>query len=476
MSDHHRVCLNGINALTGEYLVAPMTVAEAARRARGAPAPADQAGLLKQKAQQFAFAPFALPAEVDDPNDLTQVGWAVVFTPNTPAAVKKALKPLLDRRAAQAKDLYKVLEYRPGESREDWLGRYGAHGSDVEPEKVPFFLLLVGDPTEIPFELQCLLDIDYAVGRLAFDAPADYGTYAKAVAEYETAKAVPTAREVVYWGTRHDLDAATEMSADGLITPLSAPGPKPTDPALAAKYKFASRCLLAGDATKANLLDVLHPGKKKAPALVFTASHGMGGWPKGDKRERPANGALLCQDWPGFGTCKPAHYLSAAEVEADARLSGVVAFLFACYGAGTPRYDAYLRDPAGGPLEIAQAPFVSALGQRLLAGGALAVVGHVERAWGYSLADVKAGPQIQPFRNLIIRLLRGERVGQMTLDFSQRYATYSADLLNMLDPGRPGAGQPADADLVGRWVERNDAQNYVILGDPAVRLRIDDMK
>src|SRR6516164_2755777 len=47
MSDHHRVCLNGINALTGEYLVAPMTVAEAARRARGAPAPADQAGLLK---------------------------------------------------------------------------------------------------------------------------------------------------------------------------------------------------------------------------------------------------------------------------------------------------------------------------------------------------------------------------------------------------------------------------------------------
>jgi len=386
------------------------------------------------------------------------------------------LKPLLDRRAGQAKELFKELEYEPGESREEWLGRYGAHGADVDPEKVPFFLLLVGDPAEMPFEFQCLLDMDYAVGRLTFDKPEDYGRYAKAVVEYETAAAVPTAREVVYWGTRHDLDTATEMSALGLITPLNAPGPKPGDPTLAARFKFGSRCLLAQDATKAHLMEVLHAREKPAPALLFTASHGMGGWPKGDTRERPANGALLCQDWPGFGSCKPAHYLTAAEIEPDARLLGVVAFVFACYGAGTPKYDAYLTDPAGGPLEVAAAPFVSALGQRLLAGGALAVVGHVERAWGYSLADAKAGPQIQPFRNLIIRLLRGERVGQSTVDFSQRYATYSADLLNMLDPSRPGAGKPADMDLVGRWIERNDAQNYVIIGDPAVRLRVEDLK
>jgi hypothetical protein len=266
------------------------------------------------------------------------------------------------------------------------------------------------------------------------------------------------------------------LSATGLIAPLSAPGPKPTDPTLAARYKFDSRCLLAEDATKANLSEVLHARARPAPALLFTASHGMGGWPRGDSRQRAANGALLCQDWPGFGQMKPAHYLTAAEVEPDARLLGVVAFLFACYGAGTPMYDAYLKNPAAGPLEVAAAPFVSALGQRLLAGGALAVVGHVERAWNCSLSDARAGPQIQPFRNLVIRLLLGERVGQSTQDFSKRYATYSADLLNMLDPGRPGAVRPTDAELVGRWVERNDAQNYVILGDPAARLRVEDMK
>jgi hypothetical protein len=188
--------LNGVSALTGEYLVPPMTVAEAASRARGEPAPA-HAGWLRRLADWILSRPLALPAEVNDRNDLGQVGWGVVFARGTPAAVRDALKPLLDRRAAQARDLFKVLDYRPGESREDWLGRHGAHGADVDPQKVPLCLLLVGDPTEIPFEFQCLLGIDYSVGRLAFDAPGDYGRYAQAVAEYETTAAVPTAREVV---------------------------------------------------------------------------------------------------------------------------------------------------------------------------------------------------------------------------------------------------------------------------------------
>jgi hypothetical protein len=31
--------------------------------------------------------------------------------------------------------------------------------------------------------------------------------------------------------------------------------------------------------------------------------------------------------------------------------------------------------------------------------------------------------------------------------------------------------RPTDRDLVTFWLERNDAQNYVVLGDPAVRIR-----
>ena len=34
----------------------------------------------------------------------------------------------------------------------------------------------------------------------------------------------------------------------------------------------------------------------------------------------------------------------------------------------------------------------------------------------------------------------------------------------------------SDRDLVTSWLERNDAQNYVLLGDPAVRIRKDALR
>jgi hypothetical protein len=475
-----RIVLNGINALTGEYLVPPITLAEATAWARGTPPPDDHVKPLNEAAERIGERPFALPLGTDA-NELTDSGWGVVFTPDTPASVRDALMPLLERRRKDTPVLFKELEYRPGDSREEFLTQYGAHGSDVEPEKVPFFLMLVGGPETIPFDVQFLLNVDYAVGRLAFDRVEDYARYANAVVAYEKAEQVANSREVVFWGTQHDADGATQLSSESLIRPLfegiPAEGSSPRNPPMTEKFKFRARCLRGeGQATKANLLELLHSRAQAPPSLLFTASHGMGGWPIGDARQRPEQGALLCQDWPGFGKMKPEHYLTAAEIEADARLSGLVAFIFACYGAGTPQHDPFLRKLAGGPVEIAKAPFVSALAQRLLASGALAVIGHVERAWSYSIKPKGVGPQLQPFSNLIGRVLSGERVGNAPLDFHQRYATYSVSLLRLLDPSLPAAQLPTDPQLVQAWIERNDAQNYVVLGDPAVQLRTDLLK
>ena len=98
----------------------------------------------------------------------------------------------------------------------------------------------------------------------------------------------------------------------------------------------------------------------------------------------------------------------------------------------------------------------------------------MERAWGYSIRPAGLGNRLLPFRNLLGRVLRGDPVGLATKDFSDRYAAATMRLLNLQGGTNPGA-RPRDAEVAALWVERNDAQNYVLLGDPAVRLRVDAM-
>jgi hypothetical protein len=261
-----------------------------------------------------------------------------------------------------------------------------------------------------------------------------------------------------------------------LITPLYEGNPDEDEGPIAEMFSYRQRCLRKKDAKKANLLEVLTSKETAPPAMLFTASHGMG-WPSEDQeKQRTIQGALLCQDWLGFGSVKPDHYLTGAEIPDDARVHGLVAFMFACFGLGTPQFDNFLKDRSRGPLPIAGEPFIAALPQRLLShpqGSALAVLGHVERAWGYSIVpQEKTGPQLTPFRNCIGRILAGEPVGHATKDFSEKYAVLSAELANILDETQPRE-LPSDLKLAWTWIERNDAQNYIMLGDPAVQIRVD---
>ena len=259
-----RLFVNGIDALTGLPAVPPMTEEEAARRAAGGPPPAEDAGLLRRLWEALKRPFRGLPDDVD-PTDVATAGWAVVLPTETPDEVRGAIERLVAHRRDHTRvppDRCLMLDYRPGQPLAEWLRGLGAHLADVEPTRLPYYVTLVGGPEVISFEFQALLDIHYAVGRIAFDRPEQYRRYVEGLIAYETAAAVPNGREVLYWGPRNRADRATQLSADCLIRPLFEGVPaadgQPALPPIAEQRRFRSRCLDGLEATRTNLLESLH--------------------------------------------------------------------------------------------------------------------------------------------------------------------------------------------------------------------------
>jgi len=476
------VVVNGIDAVTGQYLIPPIEVAELASRLRAAPGDGALAARLSASLQNEADPHLGLPFTVH-PEVVAEAGWGILFHKDEAQDVRDALEPLVEHRRTLIKNdkvVKQLQDFKPGDDVPGFLARHGVGQGSVVPTKVPYYVLIVGSPERIPFEFGHQLDVEYCVGRLHFDTAAEYSAYVKSVIDYETGTKVPNAREAVFWSPRHPLDSPTQLSADQLVKPLvdgvPAAGTEPPEAPVVSLANFRSRKFWGGDAKKQALRDVFMPGTGPQPAFLFTASHGVG-FAKDDPRQRDAQGALLCQDWGTFKPIEAAHYFAASDVPDDARVHGLVSFHFACFGAGTPTRDQFVHKAGEVPPDIAAAPFMARLPQRLLShpnGGALACIGHVERAWGCSIVTARAGAQLLPFRNCIGRILAGQPVGFAVKDFNERYASLTVTLAGLLQQAGFGVKVP-DAVLASRWLERNDAEGYVVLGDPAVSLRVNDL-
>ena len=474
---------NGIDGSSGSYLLPPLAPEQLSAIIQGEPIDEAQMNELKAWYGYLTTSTFAVKEGVD-PKNLSEAGWGVIFAHDTPPAVIEALKPLLDHRQRQAaahKEYYFKSYtggegYRPGESKNAWLTRHGIGPGPADPEKVPYYLLLVGDPEKIPYKFQTQLDVQYAVGRICFDTVEEYANYAQSVVQAET-RNLKLPRRASFFGVANPDDPATILSADQLVQPLMLARKADSD-ALRAGWQF-DLALKAG-AQKSVLADYL--GGSKTPALLFAASHGMS-FPNGDSRQFAHQGSLLCQDWPGPRQWrKPVpedFYFSADDLGSDANLFGSIAFFFACYGGGTPMLDEFAQQAFKNQrANIAPRSFISRLPQRMLShpkGGALAVIGHVERAWGYSFVWGKAGGQLAVFDSSLKRLMEGNPIGHAVEYFNERYAELSTVLSSELEEIQFGKDASNLAlELAGMWTANNDARNYVVLGDPAVRMMVAD--
>jgi hypothetical protein len=463
------VYANGIDATTGGYLLPPMQPTEVAELARGQETDPDLLAAVT-KATGPSGDHLGLPFDVD-PGNLAQAGWGIVFSAEEDPKVKAALASLLELRRGQVTDAtrLKELDYIAGESRRRWLARHGVAAGNVDPTCVPFYLLVVGCPAKIPFGFCRELSVEYAVGLLSFDTPDGYATYAASVVASESNESRPRSRHVTFFSPRHPFDPATQLSADQLVKPLA-------EGALSGRVGCSFESISGDGATHEALAGAFARADATAPGLLFTASHGMG-FPAGHADQRTLQGALVCQDWggPQAGSIARGQYFAAADVPDDANVAGLFAFFFACFGGGTPELDRFTHTPGEAPPKLADAPFEAALPQRLLAhprGGALGCIGHVERAWGDSIVEAGAGPQLIPFENAIGNVLAGKPIGLALKDFSERFAALSVSLAGLLEQIGEGLIVP-DRQLAKAWIQRNDAEGFALFGDPAARLRLE---
>lgn len=481
MASDELLYFNGINGATGGYATSPMTTKQLAQVAQGQKPDANDVLALREKKKLVAqekgeYKVWAVKEGVD-PKDLTQTGWGVVFAAaddKKTAALREAIQPLLDHRRAQAakakEHFYKEfigpkLGVQPNEGKREFLARHqmGASGP-VDPEKAPYYLLLVGDPETLPYRFQFQLDVQYAVGRIHFDTVEEYHQYAQNVVRFET-QARFLAPSAAFWGVATPDDRATKLSAEKLVKPLA-------DSVSADKPDWAVKHLPPEQATKAQLTSLL--SGKDMPALLFAATHGLS-FPNGDPHQLKHQGALVCQDYPGPKAWKGAvsedHYFSGDDIASTTNLAGMLAFFFACYGCGTPRQDEFAH-LVGERAEIAPYAFLASLPRKMLLQGALAVLGHVERAWGTSFMWGNSASQITVFTSTLKRLMEDHPVGSATEYFNGRYAEMSSELTDYIqqyDFNPEDMDQEKVADL---WTANNDARGYIVIGDPAVRMPV----
>jgi hypothetical protein len=83
-------------------------------------------------------------------------------------------------------------------------------------------------------------------------------------------------------------------------------------------------------------------------------------------------------------------------------------------------------------------------------------------------------PQAQLLRLPLEHLLSGHRVGLAMEPLNQQWSSLAAQLGVVLG-GAAGDPPPRVPTVANLFIARDDARNYIVLGDPAARLRTESM-
>ena len=394
-----------------------------------------------------------------DPDDLAQAGWGFIVHEHENPAVLEALQPLFNRREKDAGARYfGALRYEEGDTWDSFLRHHGAGPAAANPKNLPYYLLIVGEPSRIPFSFQSELDVSYGLGRICLPDVQAFAHYADNVISYQQSQA-PASHRLALFGP-HNRDVLTELSIDNLVQPLN-------DALVEKKEEEDQDWLLEPylglEATRSRLESLL----AAPPSIFFSATHGTTSFnnPHHMKRKQ---GGLVCADWDAAQLIDSHHCFYGEDLVENSDLRGMISFNFGCFTAGTPRRGIAL--PGQSRPQLSERSFVSHLHQSMLGkkNGALAAVGHVDAAYQHSFMWHDYYRDMDHFIGTMARMLRGKTVGWAMEYFNRRLADVAARIVGRMFDQPPPRGMVR----LQQWLAFLDARNYVVLGDPAVRLNV----
>jgi hypothetical protein len=417
-----------------------------------------------------------------DPNDLSKQRWGIVAPKGAEGdRLLELIAPL--RKAREEAQGAPAVVYRPSpgpteEMNDAWAMRWKQEEFRNEAgmeSSLPRYLLLLGDLHQLSLELQQVLATDAFVGRLAFPSEAGYEAYVRKVLRWEGMSAREKRVQMLFY-TSWAEQGATHSGYYGLIAPSVAACRKGQS---LGEFPMAE-ILELGSEQEVRREQFLAQAAELEPGVLFSLSHGASGFGE-SRRER--QGALML---PRDGA------LMGKDVASRPFLPGGIWFFFACFSAGTPTHSSYAHwlrqlyayDPeaarsiASELLPKGEKPFIAALPQAVLANpdGPLAVMGHVDLAWSYGYKDL-GRPAPSRFLGVLKALAEGGRAG-VALHALQRFVNETSIELTLLhNRQQAGAGRSQFVVDPMQWAElwmvRQDLSNYILLGDPAVRLPLE---
>ncbi len=449
--------VNGVNALNGKIISDPIPGQEILNIASAETMDVAETTWFRNLVEEARYQPITALTDFD-PLIVEEAGWGVIFPEKADPALRAALSELLNWREVQARNQFKVLSYRPGESHFQFLSRYNVDpNARPDPSKIPYYLLIAGSPGDIPFAFENALGYRYAVGRLYFDRPEDFARYARTVVEAEQLS-LTLPKKVGFFSPVHIddlvLDAGTDLLAKRLLGRSS-------------KQQAWETALVSGvEADKGRLLELTTA--KDSPAILFYTGHGII-FPRDNPDQEQLQGSLACAYTRGQIKGKalpPEAYLSAGDLNEDDSVLGKVIFLLSSYALGTPpdRWD--FGAGHNKRQRYSARPFVAALPQQLLAhprGGALAVIGPNDLSW-----NTASGLIANILDSSLRYLMNGSPVGHAVIPL-KKYAAEIIDSFNRFYQTE-GPAKIAD-DLTEQWLAKEVTRSMAVFGDPAVRLR-----